>query len=265
MKYIYDNDLHIHSKISLCSDDEAQTTDRILEYAIKNNLKTICVADHFWDKEVPGASEWYSQQDFQRICASKPLPQAEGIRFLFGCETELDKDLTLGISLERFEEFDFVVIPATHFHMPGFTLSEEEESLEGRVKAWVKHVEGVLDMPLPFHKVGLAHLALDSLGGGTREAYLQALDMLKAEDMERIFTKAARLGCGIELNAFDMMFSDEESDSVLRMYRIAKQCGCKFYCASDAHHPNELDGAKEVLERAIDLLGLTEEDKFHVL
>ena len=45
-------------------------------------------------------------------------------------------------------------------------------------------------------------------------------------------------------------------------YKIAKECGCKFYCASDAHHPDALDNAKEIIEKVIDHLGLTEDDKF---
>ena len=98
MKYIIDNDLHIHSKLSACSNDEGQTTERILQYAKDNGLKTICLADHFWDETVKGASGWYMPQDFAHISKAKPLPQADGIRFLFGCETELNKDLTLGLS-----------------------------------------------------------------------------------------------------------------------------------------------------------------------
>ena len=80
--------------------------------------------------------------------------------------------------------------------------------------------------------------------------------------MKRLFEKAAGLGVGIELNSSDMDFTEEEADVVLRPYRIAKKCGCKFYCGSDAHHPNTLDRAKALFERAIDLLELTEEDKF---
>ena len=38
MKYIYDHDLHIHSKISACSNDPEQTCERILQYAKENNL-----------------------------------------------------------------------------------------------------------------------------------------------------------------------------------------------------------------------------------
>lgn len=94
MKYIFDNDLHIHSKLSLCSNDPEQTPERILQYAKENNLKNICIADHFWDETVPGASGWYEPQNYAHISQSKPLPQADGINFMFGCETELDMNMT---------------------------------------------------------------------------------------------------------------------------------------------------------------------------
>ena len=77
-----------------------------------------------------------------------------------------------------------------------------------------------------------------------------------------IFIKAAKLGVGIELNLNDMSFDEKEADVVLRPYKIAKQCGCKFYCGSDAHHPDTLEKAKAIFERAVDLLALTEENKF---
>ena len=82
-----------------------------------------------------------------------------------------------------------------------------------------------------------------------------------------LFSKAAKLGCGIELNLFDINFDDVDDDawSILRIYQIAKKCGCKFYCGSDAHHPYEFDNAKAFFDRAIDLLELTEDDKFHLM
>lgn len=61
-----------------------------------------------------------------------------------------------------------------------------------------------------------------------------------------------------------MKFTEEETEVVLRPYRIAKQYGCKFYCGSDAHHPNILDEAKTIFERTVNLLELTEEDKFTI-
>ena len=261
MKYIIDNDLHIHSKISSCSNDPEQTNERILHYAEENGLKTICLTDHFWDEKVEGASEWYRPQNYASISSAKPLPQGENVRFLFGCETELDKNLTLGVSKERLGLFDFIIIPTTHFHMEGFTLSEEQlESAKNRANAWVERLDAVLDMDLPFHKVGIAHLTCDLITP-TRPEYFEVLKLIPQKEMERLFEKAAKLGVGIELNSYSFKFT-EGADIILRPYRIAKQCGCKFYLGSDAHHPDALDEAKVIFQRAVDLLELTEEDKF---
>ena len=262
MKYMIDNDLHIHSKLSSCSGDPKQTNERILRYAEENGLRTICVTDHFWDENVEGASEWYRKQDYKHIAAAKPLPQGENVRFLFGCETELNKDLTLGISKEKFDLFDFIIIPTTHFHMKGYTLTEEQSAdAKNRAKAWVERMDAVLEMDLPFHKTGLAHLTC-GLMAPAREEYIEVLKLIPEKEMRRLFQKAATLGVGIELNAGDMNFAEEETDIILRPYRIAKQCGCKFYCGSDAHHPEDLDGAKAIFEKAAQLLELTETDKF---
>lgn len=262
MRYIYDNDYHIHSQISDCSSDPEQTPERILEYAKKNKLKKICLTDHFWDSSVDGAIPWYQMQDYNRIVKAKPLPQADGIEFLFGCETDLDKFMTLGIAKETFDLFDFVIIPTTHLHMNGFTLSEKDaKSPQRRAELWVERLDAVLNMDLPFHKIGIAHLACPLIAR-PQEAYSKVLEMLRDDDMERLFKKAAMLGVGIELNGSDMNCTDEEAEIVLRPFRIAKACGCKFYIGSDAHHPKELNAAKEIFERAIDRLDLKEEDKF---
>lgn len=263
MRCIYDNDLHIHSGISTCSADENQTPERILAYAKQNDLKTVCLTDHFWDETVEGASCWYEPQNYAWICQAKPLPQAEGIRFLFGCEIDMDKHMTLGLAREHFDRFDFVVIPTTHLHMTGFTLTKEDgETTQGRADLWVKRLDALLNMDLPFEKIGIAHLACPLIDNRSRESYLSVLEQIPSAEIERLFTKAAQLGAGIELNCGDMKFSDEEAEIVLRPFRIAKQCGCKFYFGSDAHHPQELDGAKAVFERAIDYLQLEETDKF---
>lgn len=262
MKYLWDNDLHIHSSLSLCSNDPQQNPGRILEYARVNRLKQICLTDHFWDETVEGASDWYRKQNWEHITQALPLPQEEGIRFLFGCETELDRFLTVGISKKTMDKLDFVIIPTTHFHMKGYTLTEEQgKDAASRAAAWVIRLEAVLDRELPFHKIGLAHLTCPLIAP-TREEYLETLRRIPADDMKRLFSKAAKTGVGIELNAGDMNFREEEKDLVLAPYRVARDCGCRFYCGSDAHHPNKLETAGSAFRRAIDLLGLAEEDKF---
>ena len=124
-------------------------------------------------------------------------------------------------------------------------------------------LDGLLDKNLPFHKIGIAHLAC-GLIAPKRDLYLAVMNALPEAELERLFSKAAALGVGIELNSDDMKFSDAEEDIVLRPFRIAKSCGCKFYCGSDAHHPAAFAGCRAIFERAIDRLGLQESDKFHI-
>ncbi len=285
-----DHDYHIHSQISLCSKHPEQTTERILQYAEENQLEKICLTDHFWDDNAPGmpdlfrdreydpygthpkiadrgvsTARWYRMQNYAHISRALPLPKSDKVDFMFGAETELQYDLKLGITREMIDRMDFVIIPTTHLHMGSLTMTEEQRSsVEGRARAWISRLEGVLDMDLPFGKIGIAHLACNLIAG-THEEYLQVMELLDEQEMARVFAKAARVGVGIELNMFDMHDAiNGETEIILRPFRIAKAQGCKFYLGSDAHQPKEFLMMRETFERAIDLLGLTEADKFHI-
>lgn len=122
MRYKIDHDLHIHTHLSICSNNPEQTAENILKYADKNGFSTVCVTDHYWDKAVAGATGFYDEQDFEHIGEVKPLPECEGIRFLFGCETDMNHDLTIGIPPERYDDFDFIIVPINHFHFNPHTL-----------------------------------------------------------------------------------------------------------------------------------------------
>ena len=265
MKYKIDHDYHIHSMLSSCSRDPEQNAKRILRYAKDKGLERICITDHFWDEKVEGASDWYAPQNYEHISRIKPLPSESGIDFLFGCESDMDKFFKVGVDADRYGDFDFVIIPTTHLHMKDFTISDEDgKSNERRAQLWVERFESLLDMPLPFEKIGIAHPACPLIAPKSREDYIAVLDMIGDGDMKRVFARAAKLGCGIELNGSDMSFRDHEADSVLRMFRIAKECGCKFYLGSDAHHPDTFERAQLAFARAIDLLELEESDKYHI-
>ena len=125
MRYVYDHDYHIHSSLSTCSNDEEQSAARILKYALDNSLKQICVTDHFWDKSIDCASDWYKPQDFNHISKILPLPKADGVNFMFGAETEMDKDFTVGITEKAMDKLDFIIVPTTHLNNAGFGISTE--------------------------------------------------------------------------------------------------------------------------------------------
>lgn len=264
MRFQLDHDYHIHSQLSLCSNDPKQNPENILHIAENLGLRQICLADHYWDHRVLGGwTPFYWPQGFSRVQRALPLPQGETCRFLFGCETEMNKYATVGISKSRHKDFDMILIPISHFHMEGFTIARRDcDSLELRALRWTERLGRVLSMDLPFHKLGLAHLACYCLYHTDRKQYIQTLDLIKNDDLHRLFTRAAAVGCGIELNLSDMDFADQEQESVMRMFHIAKECGCKFYLGSDAHHPDKWDKFVPLYSRAVDILDLHESDKF---
>ena len=262
MKYVIDHDYHLHSMLSQCSSDPEQTPENILSYAKKNGFKRIILTDHFWDENVPGASNFYAAyHKYSDISRSLPLPKDENVEFLFGCETDMDKRGVIGISKERYNDFAFIIVSTTHMHMKNFTVEASDYcNAERLAKLWVERFDTLLNSDLPFHKVGVAHLTTSCIAVENMLHY-EVLRLINDSEMVRLFTKAAKLGLGIELNASDFYLTDEHIETVIRPYRIAKECGCTFYIGSDAHNPRETRAIGN-LPRVIDLLALTEDDKF---
>lgn len=262
MQFKIDHDIHIHSQLSSCSNDPKQTAKTILKYAEDNAMNTLCVTDHYWSENVKGSSQWYEPQNYAHISKILPLPQSENVRFLFGCETELTKNGILGIGKEDFDKFDFVIIPTTHFHMTNFTLSEEQlESPKSRAKAWCDRLNQVLDMDLPFHKIGFAHLTTQLIYKGDPNNLLETFSLISTDEMARIFKQVAKLGAGIELNS-GAMNNAANYNELFKPYIVAKECGCKFYLGSDAHHPEAFETAPNSFAYGAKYLGLDESDKF---
>lgn len=264
MKYIIDHDYHIHSHLSLCSNDPLQTPENILSYAEKNGYLDICLTDHFWDETVEGAENFgfYKEQNYERLARALPLPQGKSVKFYFGCETEMDKHFRLGISKERFEQFDFVIIPTTHLHMLSFTIDEDEYSLEYRAFLYVERLRKLLDMDLPFEKIGIAHLTCGLVAARKPADHIQLLESISDTTFKELFEKLAARKAGFELNFPFFSYGREDLEKILRPYRIAKKCGCKFYLGSDAHNPKGLDNAPALFEAVVNALALTEDDKF---
>ena len=266
MRFSFDHDLHIHSFLSACSRNPEQNPKRMIEYARQYGLKQLCVTDHFWDEAQGSGAPCYAAENvFEKAAMLGPLPKEEGIDFLFGVETEIDRTMRLGFAREHLDAVDFLVIPTTHLNMMGLSLNKEEgSSTENRASLWVKRLDAVLSMDLPFYKVGIAHLTCSTMAYWSRQTELEIYRKIPERDMWTLMKGAAELGVGIEINSCSMMYKPEEEEQILKVYRIAKECGCKFYCGSDAHQPQELDRAKGLFEKAIDALGLQEEEKFRV-
>ena len=260
LKYIVDYDLHIHSYLSICSGEPKQTASAILNYAVENGLKNICITDHCWGSTQPVKMDFYNgnyiaKQDISRVSQILPLPQAEGVNFHFGCETDIDDELNIGVTKEDYDVFEFIIIPTTHLHMFPF------ESVEKSAEAYVKRYEKIFDADFPFDRTGIAHLTTKLIA--PEDNWKHVLNLIPDSEFYKLFKQTAKVGMGVELNAGDLAYyNDEEMAVSMRVFNIAKECGCKFYFGSDAHNPNGF-GRVPTFHKLVDLLDLQEEDKFN--
>lgn len=256
-----DHDLHIHTRFSPCAGERApeQTPEAILQCAVAQGLRTICATDHFWDSDVPASMGFYDVLNYDLISGDLPLPQAEGVRFLFGCEAEMNRYGTIGLAPHNYDRFDFIIVATNHLHMHGLTC-RGDEGVDERAELWCKRLDHLLEQDLPFHKVGVAHLTDTGIMGG--RGYLEVLQRIPDEDYIRLFRKASRRGLGIELNFNWLAVGDEDMEIHLRPYRIAKEEGCLFYLGSDAHIPARFEGRVENFTKIATLLKLDDRHKF---
>jgi histidinol phosphatase-like PHP family hydrolase len=255
-----EHDLHVHTHLSSCSSDPKATVENYLRLAKDRGLKLIGFANHFWDSNVPGASEWYKPQDFDHIMKIKDeIPQDTlGVKILIGCETEYCGDGKVGITKEVAKQLDFVLIPISHLHMEGFVRDKSITSPEDVAKLMVDRFKEVLELDLA---TGIAHPFIP-LGFKNVD---EILSHISDDEFRDCFKRAAELGVSIELNAgcFPGNYGKEtdlfHDESIIRPFLLAKECGCLFHFGSDAHsldHMNSLFA----MERTINILGLTEED-----
>ena len=119
------HDLHIHTPLSSCSNDPEQTVENIVSYAARNGIPVVGIANHVWDREIPGSSDWYAPQDFEHISLIRNQIPADlhGVRLLIGAETEFAGG-KIALTRAHRDELDYVLVPHSHIHMRGLVLPE---------------------------------------------------------------------------------------------------------------------------------------------
>lgn len=261
MRFQFDHDYHIHSYISPCSSDPQQTPENILKYAQANGLKEIVLTDHFWDTNAEGDIHriWH-EVPYEALASACPLPQDAQIRFRFGCETDMDGDFHIGIHPCHYDDFDFIIVPTTHMHL----WFPSSISVRERADLYIRRFDRVLQSDLPFEKVGIAHLTCSLMANMYREAHMEVMQLVSDKDLETLFLGAKEKKCGIEINFALDRYKEEEKEIILRPYRIAKECGCKFYLGSDAHSQANFTVMNERFTEIIRALELTEEDRYRI-
>ena len=229
-------DLHIHTSLSLCAKPTAVAADYI-KAAKAMGLSVIAFTNHMWDSAIPGASNWYSKQDFNHILPLKEELSAEekGLKILFGCECECDKNGTVAISREVAQQMDVLLVPHSHTHMRDFVIPAElADDAQKHGDFLVRHFMDIMESPVadlitaiphPFHPCGY-------------RPYADVINAISDKALEECCKAAKQNGIALEINTgcYAGMLADEIADYALtRVYTIAREVGCRFTIGSDSH------------------------------
>ncbi len=251
MRYLVDHDLHNHSHVSPCSRDPRQTKEAILAYALTNGYSLVGLTDHLW----PDTRDiiWPHMQE---------IPQSSRCRFLKGAEVDMDMNGDLLLYDDELKYIDYFILALTHVHLVGCVTDPQKAPLSVEdTAAYIKErLKRAFSMNLPFERVGLAHITWIPQPAG--HDVTECLSLFSDWEWEEIFSKVAALGMGVELNFDPKDYSSEQLPLILKPYQIAKKIGCKFYCGGDAHKPEDFCSKRNRFESIVDLLTLTEDDKW---
>lgn len=255
-------DIHIHTSLSACADPSA-TFMGYVEAAKKTGLDTLGFADHLWDSAIPGVDGWYKPQNVEHVLQlKKELPEnreVDGIKLLFGCETEFAYDGKLALSEKNFEHFDYVIVPHSHTHMDLVAPREFIPDDRSHAKFIMKTFMQVVNHPLANRIAVIAH---PFVPGTSYDKYNSVQSHIPDSYLREAFTAAKEQGIAIEMNGSCLIYMPSEeipNCEYVRIYTLAKECGCKFTYGSDSHRTSEDRKLYEV-ERFFDMCGITEND-----
>ena len=258
--------LHMHTSLSSCAVRDASVAGYVEDAVNDGQLKLLGFTDHLWDGDVPGATRWYSPQNVEHVLQlKKEIPESRemnGIKLLFGCETEFINGGILCLTEEHAELFDYLLVPHSHCHMNVVMPREYAEDHKLYAKFLMDSFMRLVTHPMK-EKITIA--AHPFVAGTSHAMYNTIQSNIPNSYFYEAFAAAKEADIAIEMNGSCLVYLPEEeipNCEYVRIFSIAKECGCRFTYGSDAHdHRHGKDGRKlHLVERFFDQCGITEAD-----
>ena len=163
----------------------------------------------------------------------------------------------MAITEERAEQMDFILVPNSHTHM--MMPKDWYEPYQKHVDFMLQAYEDIINSNVSRYITAMAHPFL-AVACPYDKSIL--VDMITDDQFKRLFDKTAEKGIAFEINVASMVNNtteEIEKSSQIRMFKLAKECGCKFIFGSDAHN-NTAHDTYHHADFVAGLLGLTEND-----
>ncbi len=257
------HDIHIHTHLSDCAHRDAFIKDYIVE-AKTIGLTTVGFADHAWDENIKGASNWYIPQTFKRLELRKreiENTDTAGMKILFGAEGEFANFL-LGVGEEAKNYVDYIIVPHSHTHMKGFVMPSE---YAGDAK---KHADFLVKsfISLCNHKnrnlfFGIAHPMWPV--GASIDYITEIFENISDEMLSDCALAAKEAGVALEVNLSCLKSIPPvlgEEFCIKRFFDACKRADCEFFMGSDAHRVTAIADYHSEQARVLKSIGLSESD-----
>lgn len=256
-----DHDFHIHTNLSLCA-ARTVTAAHYIQKAAELGLKKIGFSNHMWDEAIqPPLNEFYR---VQTIAYNRQLKEelrsldTQGVQIYFGAEAEFHPKYGIALTEEGAEQFDFIIVPNSHTHM---TMDKSlYQPYQKHVDFMVEAYRKILTAPVSRYILAMAH-PFDAVCCPYDR---QLLYPLISDDLfKELFAATAEKGIAVEINTscFAGITPENcEQFGAMRMFRIARQMGCRFTFGSDSHSETGHDSYCAIAQTLIDCLELRESD-----
>lgn len=257
------SDIHIHTNLSSCAQPDA-LLERYVENAPKDGINVLGFANHLWDSDrIDGVSKWYSPQNLEHVLKLKEeLPasrEINGIKLLFGCETEFTWEGKLCLAEESFENFDYVLVPHSHTHMEVVVPRSQIADSKMHAKFLMDSFMRLVEHPLAHRITAVAHPFVP----GTRYAiYNEVQSLIPDTYLFEAFQAANESGIAIEMNGSCLVYQNEWDIpycEYVRIYSIAHACNCRFTYGSDSHSSMN-DRQLKTVEKFLDQCGIRDNE-----
>jgi len=236
------HDFHLHTKLSVCASREVTAADYVAN-ARRLGLKKLGFSDHFWDASIEGANKFYQPQDYEHIIRLKEdleKLRCDDVQFFFGCETEYDPfHHGVAIGEETAEKLDFLLVPNSHTHM--MMPKDCYKPYQKHTGFMMQALYEILESPVSRYITAIAH-PFEAVNCPYSNELL--IDLIPDDDFKRVFDLMAEKGIAFEINVSSMQKKSPEEIgqmSQMRMFRLAKQQGCRFLFGSDSHSATSHD------------------------
>lgn len=249
-------DFHLHTFFSPCSHDVHNTLVNAVRTAEQRGLKQIAFTDH-WHERRGGyrPPKFYDRVD--QVIYRKTRETVErldtDLEVFVSCEVDMSAPGVFTLSEELAGELDYVLVTASHFHMPDVPQAKSHVPRD-LAEHGLLFLRAAIEWPptqVIAHPIGRFWAKEHELA--------DVVDTITDKELLEVLSLAQAHGVALEMNRGCFGASDRNDEAQLRLFRQAKQAGCKVSPGSDTHTLAGIGNAAELADYAAEA-GFTAED-----